>query len=239
MDVALKFLKEENPDIFVLQEVNNGHGENLPKNLRSIDILTSAFPKHEYFFAPEILLRYPEGKIDIGNVIFSKFPIQNQHTIFLNAPYGEYDPVPIGNDFSKHPKNLQMCKIDIGGEEMMIGNIHGLWELSGEDTIKRLKMSEQIIQEISNKEHVVLAGDFNVKQETQTIRNIEKYLKNIFKGQLKTSFNLKRKDLKKFPGYASAIVDMIFVSSDVKVLSHKCPDVDVSDHIPLVVELDV
>jgi endonuclease/exonuclease/phosphatase family metal-dependent hydrolase len=40
-------------------------------------------------------------------------------------------------------------------------------------------------------------------------------------------------------GYATAAVDMIFVSSSTKILKKECPDVEVSDHLPLVVELEI
>lgn len=238
-NAVLDFLKRENPDIFLLQEVNNGHDAQLPKHLRSIEVLIDAFPQYKSFFAPEILLRYPEGKIDIGNAIFSKYPIENEKTIFLNVPYGEYDPVPIGNDFSQHPKNMQICDIKVGDEVCTVGNLHGLWELSGTDTPERLNMSTLILQELANKENVILAGDFNVKPDTQTIKNIEHHFVNIFKNQLKSTFNLKRKNLEKFPGYASAAVDMVFTSPSIRVLSQSCPDVDVSDHRPLVIEFAI
>ena len=117
--------------------------------------------------------------------------------------------------------------------------MHGLWELSGGDTPERLKMSEIIVQEVGNKRKVILAGDFNLRPNIQTVQNIEKHLANVFKDQLRTTFNLKRKDLKKFPGYASTVVDMIFTSKDVSILSRGSPNVDVSDHMPLVVEFSV
>ncbi|MEK7458162.1 MAG: endonuclease/exonuclease/phosphatase family protein [Patescibacteria group bacterium] len=165
--------------------------------------------------------------------------MENRRTIFLNVPYGEYDPVPVGKDFSQHPKNMQCCEIYVGGTKLNVCNMHGLWELSGGDTPERLKMSEIIVQEVGNKRKVILAGDFNLRPNIQTVQNIEKHLANVFKDQLRTTFNLKRKDLKKFPGYASTVVDMIFTSKDVSILSRGSPNVDVSDHMPLVVEFSV
>ena len=97
-------------------------------------------------------------------------------------------------------------------------------------------MSQKIVNNLQGKEHVILAGDFNLQPNTQTISNIEKQLKNVFRGELKTTFNMKRKDN---PGYASAVVDMIFVSKHIKILKHYCPNVDVSDHLPLVCVFEV
>ena len=115
----------------------------------------------------------------------------------------------------------------------------GIWGLDGGDNSARFKMSDIIVEQIKDKEKVLLAGDFNLKPNTQTIKNIEKYLTNVFKDELKSSFNLSRKNLEKFPGYATAVVDMLFVSSDIKLLTHSCPQVDVSDHLPLICEFEV
>jgi len=65
---------------------------------------------------------------------------------------------------------------------------------------------------------------------------ISDHLTNIFGNELKTSFNMRRKDN---PGYATACVDMLFVSSDIKVMDKVCPDVDISDHLPLVATLRI
>ena len=233
------FLKAENADIIAFQEVNNGVDPKLPSNLRSIQVLSELLPDYHHFFAPEILLRYPEGKIDIGNAIFSRFPISNEETIFLNIPYGEYDPVPIGGDFSKHPKNMQCCAVNVDDTTLKVCNLHGIWGLDGTDNEDRLKMSDLIVDQIEGKGKVILAGDFNLKPNTQTIANIEKHLNNVFKDELKTTFNLTRKDLERFPGYATAVVDMIFTSQELAVINHYCPKVDVSDHLPLIIEVEV
>ena len=97
-------------------------------------------------------------------------------------------------------------------------------------------MSKIIRDQIKDKENVILAGDFNVRPDTKTIHNIEKVLKNVFKDELVTTFNMKRKTN---PGYATAVVDMIFISHNTAVVSHSCPPVDISDHLPLVCEFNI
>jgi endonuclease/exonuclease/phosphatase family metal-dependent hydrolase len=71
---------------------------------------------------------------------------------------------------------------------------------------------------------------------TQVVKNIEQHLVSVFKDELTTTFNMKQKSN---PGYATSVVDMMFVSADVKVADHECLQVDVSDHLPLIVTLDV
>jgi endonuclease/exonuclease/phosphatase family metal-dependent hydrolase len=98
-------------------------------------------------------------------------------------------------------------------------------------------MSEIIVNQIQDKSNVILGGDFNLLSTTQTVQNIERHLTSVFKKELPTTFNVKHKNLEKSPGYATSAVDMMFVSPDLKIVSKSCPDVDVSDHFPLVCEV--
>lgn len=238
-DNVLKFLEKENPDIVAFQEVMDGTDPSFDRNIRTIETLKAFLKDWHYHFAPEFLCIREIGKVEIGNAIFSRFPITNTTTSDFGIPYGEYDECPIGKDFSKHPKNIHCCEIDIKGKNYTVCNLHGIWGLDGVDNPERLKMSRIIVDQVKDKPRVLLTGDFNLKPNTQTIKNIENHLSNLFKDELDTSFNLSRKDLERFPGYATAVVDMMFASKDVKVVSHYCPQVDVSDHLPLVCQFEV
>ncbi len=44
---------------------------------------------------------------------------------------------------------------------------------------------------------------------------------------------------KKDPGYATSAVDVVYVSPEIKIISRDCPNVDISDHLPLVATLDI
>jgi len=235
----LQFLNEENPDIVAFQEVMDGKDKSLDRNIRTIEELKSFFTDWNYYFAPEFMLDDDGLKVEIGNAIFSKFPLMKTWSTDFGISYGKFDVNPPNGDFSTHPKNIQCCEVDIKGQIHTVCNLHGIWGLDGGDNSARLKMSEIIVQHIKDKDKVILSGDFNLKPNTQAIKNIEKYLTNVFKDELKSSFNLKRKNLEKFPGYATAVVDMLFVSSDINLSSHRCPQVDVSDHLPLVCEFEV
>ena len=101
---------------------------------------------------------------------------------------------------------------------------------------RRLQMGRIIAKEIQDKKTVILAGDFNLQPDTDTVKLITKHLTSVFGSSLISTFNMKRKTN---PGYATAAVDMVFVSTDIRVLSAKCPQVEISDHLPLVCELEL
>lgn len=237
-DKVIEFISLEKADIINLQEVYNGIDEKLAPNFRSLQIINKKFPEYEFYFSPELLLKRPEGKINIGNSIFSKFSIVKKQTIFFDIPYGEYDyqPPNINFDFSKQPKNMQWITITVDEKTVHIFNLHGIWGRDGEDNERRIRMSQKVVEAVKGKEYVILAGDFNTLENTRTISNIDKYLVNVFKGELTTTFNMKRKSDQ---GYATAVVDMVFVSPNIKVIKHYCQTVDISDHLPLVCVFEI
>jgi len=229
-DSVASFIKKEDPDILVLQEVYDGKNPKLEKRLRTMDAFKKELGFLNYTFAPAFLDTLPAGNIDNGNAIFSKFPITNEKVTFLDKPYGRFNSEDV-KDFGLIPPILQHGVIKPYDLKLNVFNIHGIWGLDGKDNKRRLKMSKIIVEQIKDKENVILAGDFNLQPKTKTIKNIEKYLVNVFKNELKTTFNMKHKNL---GGYATAVVDMIFVSRNIEIVDHYCPQVDISDHLPLV-----
>lgn len=236
-DNILSFFKKENPDILLLQEVYNGQGSSLPRNYRSIEVLTLQLPEFFYHFAPELLDHREEGIFEIGNAIFSRFPIIEDKTIFYDIPYdNQYVEAEKDGDFSKDPCNLQYVKIDHNGVFLNVFNTHGVWGFKGRDNERRFHMSDILVENIQNDENVILGGDFNTNPDTKSMQRLEKYLTNVFKGDLKSTFNMKHKTNL---GYATAVVDMIYIDKKMKILDKRCPDVNVSDHFPLVVTIAV
>ena len=229
------FLRAENADILTLQEVQNGQSDNLPKQLRSFNLLKDGLGYEYGYFAPCFLNDYLEYKTDRGNAILSHFPIKSRKAWFFDTEYGEFRE----GDAEKYPilpRTLQHTEIEVHDATLNVFNTQGVWDKDGLDNPRRLRMGEIIADKIKNMDNVILAGDFNMEANTKSIGKIAKYLKNVFEDELTTSFNMRRKtDL----GYATAVVDMVFVSPDIKVLNCKCPDVDISDHLPLVCTFEV
>ena len=229
------FLRQERPDVLAAQEVCESDDPTAPPNFRSSETLTRVLRHPHYSFSPAFRDLRPEGACENGNAVFSRFPIRETHAVFYDVPYNSARRET--NDSSDTPRNLQHAVIDVDGRTTVnVFNTQGVWGFDGEDNSRRLAMSETIVREITGKPRVILAGDFNVREGTQTIAAIERRLTNVFKGERRTSFNMQHKT---GGGFATAVVDFVFVSSDIRVLSHEAPDADVSDHQPLVCEFEV
>lgn len=239
LDKAINFIHKENPDIALFQEVFNGEEKNLDLKYQSYNILKQKLNLPHSAFEASFIDTSLSGRIPNGNVIFSRFPIENKKIIFFDVPFGEVnlEKSDMQNGGSQYlPMSMLRADIKIDDRDFSAYSVHGIWGFDGEDNDRRLAMSETIIEEIKDRQNVILAGDFNVKPDTKTIENIENHLQNVFKNELTSTFNMKHK---KLGGYATAVVDMIFASNNIKIVTHFMPDVDVSDHMPLVCELEI
>jgi endonuclease/exonuclease/phosphatase family metal-dependent hydrolase len=236
LDTAIDFIKLEKPDVLLLQEVYGQNADDSNDQFRTLEILQNTIPLPHSYFVPGLRHCHDKGKFYIGNAIFSRYPITHKSAIFFNDPYNDNFVVgPASNP--TYPHTLQYVVLDTPSGEVNAFNIHGTWDLDGDNySEQRKQMSQAIIQAVKDKPRVVLAGDTNAKPTNQAMRQVEQHLTSVFGDSLKTTFNMQRKDN---PGYATAAVDMMFISHDIKVAERSCPNVDVSDHLPLIVTLDI
>lgn len=237
MDQILEFLKFENADIVFLQEVFDGHDEALDKNYRTMDVLREIGMYSYTSFAPAFIESVDEQKIVQGQAILSKFPLKENETVFYDQPFGDRRD---GREWYAYtPRNLQRVIAHIGGRLVHLYNTQGIWGEDGNDSPRRTKMVRTILSSIEKDDTVILGGDLNLLPTTKAVKEIENTLESVFKTSLKTSFNLSRKNIIKDPGYATSAVDMLFVSRDIKIISARCPEVDISDHLPCIAELQL
>jgi endonuclease/exonuclease/phosphatase family metal-dependent hydrolase len=226
-DNIVTFIKGENPDLIALQEVYKGGQTFDPVNLKTIDALKEKLSYPYSAFSPTYFFTQNNKKIDAGNLLLSRYPLQPMETVFFDSRYEEFDRAT-RNDWNKTPMGMQHVIAHIQPKLVDVFNIHGIWETHGKDTAERLKMSEAIVNEINNKEHIILAGDFNVRPDTENnYRKSKKSLHNVFKGELTTSFNMKHKPQE--GGFKNSVVDMIFVSrSYCRFTQHHAPQMLIS-----------
>lgn len=234
LDEAIAWIKQEDPDVIAMQEVYDGKDPSWERRFRSMDVLREALGYPHAAFAPAFLERTAFGKVEQGNAVFSRFPMTESAPIFYDVPYGEREDKP--EYFERTPRNLQRVALDVNGIEMDIFNTQGVWGKDGRDNERRIEMGRVIAEAVRDAANVILAGDFNVNPDTESVSRIERELGNVFKDGLASTFNMKQKTN---PVFATAVVDMVFVSPTMTVVSKSCPNVNVSDHLPLLVTLEI
>jgi len=232
----IKFLRQEDADVVMLQEVHDSHDPGLKDRLRSMDVLKEKLGYPYQDFAEAHKLNLPEGKTPSGNAILSKYEITKRSvTPLFDAVQEEYEDIP--EHWAVFPRILEHAALDTPAGQINVFNIHGIWDLAGDNpSPQRRIMVDRTLEAIDGKPNVILAGDTNATTGNPLLRDIESRLTSVFGNELRSTFNMRRKDK---PGYATAAVDHMWVSPNIRILSKSCPDVDISDHLPLVVSAEL
>lgn len=238
-DAAIKFLKDENPDIAVFQEVYDGGSPSQEPRFRSMEVLHDALPDLKFSTFDGTIIDHGNGDLPWGNAVFSKFPIVGKNNVLFEGKVGDFDFVT-RNDFQNVTQGMCGATIEIDGKKLDVYSIHGVWGTHGHDTPERTKMGATIINVLKGVSPLIIAGDTNLYPDTQFVKDVCENLKltNIFGTELVTTFNMKYKDPEK-TGYATSPVDMVMASPELTVVSKEMPLVDVSDHFPLKVIFEV
>lgn len=235
LENALEFFRAEDPDIILLQEIYSTKLPDAPINYRLYEHLQEVLPEYNGAYGAAFTDITKIGNIESGNAIFSKFNITSTTNTFFDRPYKAFNE-QAQTSFENNPQTILEAKLDANGVEVNAYSVHGIWGFDGKDSDRRLQMAETIIQQIKGKKNVIMGGDFNLHPDTETVASIEKHVKSVFGNTLTRTFNL---EYKKEPGFKTAAVDMMFYSENIQVVSKDCPDIQVSDHLPLVVEFEI
>lgn len=237
-DEIIEFLREQDADVVLSQETYSTDDDSADRQYRSMQLMPGLLG-YEYsdFSAAFRDFDRTGGRGQRGNGIFSKYPLTAKETVFFDGEYSEtYRDTP--EQYADCPRNLQHVVVHLPDGDVDVFNIQGVWDLDGDNySAKRKRMAETVIAETKDLSKVIVAGDTNAKPTNQAIIDIEKHLKSVFTNdELATTFNMR---VKTNPGYGTAAVDMILISPSIEVIDKSCPDVDVSDHLPLVATLEV
>lgn len=233
-DNMIQFLRKENPDVLMLQEVFDSEHRGPEQRFRTTTELRTLLQYPHDTFAPTFTNTVEIGAVEEGLAIFSHFPITTTHHEYY---FGKHTlrTHDSPETYKVTPRMIQHATIDMNGSVFNIFNTHGVWGEHGEDTPERLAMGKYIANAVAGKPRTILGGDFNVSPSTQTIGYIEEKLSNVLKGMVSSTFNMKYKNN---PGYATAIADMLFASTDLTIVDKKVYPVDVSDHLPIMIEVE-
>lgn len=132
-----------------------------------------------------------------------------------------------------------ICWINVNDELLRVVNVHGV-PLPGDklDNEARLKQSKKIIDRLESENGpVIIGGDFNLEPLTESVEMFEKNgYKNLIKdNKVKTTRN--RLAWERFPDNPQYYADYVFINDKVKLKKFEVIENEVSDHLPLVIEI--
>ncbi len=252
-DPLMAFIKEQaaSTDVFCFQEMLSNPKEDGGEiacrgRVNVLQEIASRLPGFECVFAPmqddfDFSPAYP-GQTQMGNVIFYKktFSVTERGSFFIYNDLNTYN----GKDYETLGHNA--VYLVLGGSSVLtIVNLHGNSEpASKRDTPKRLEQSKKVLDFLRERlgEKIVM-GDFNLFPETESIKMFEdEGFHNLIKDyKITTTRGSHMRKL--FPEYEHGkygfqeFADYTFVSSGVAVRSFTVPDVPISDHLPMILEI--
>ena len=244
----INFIKQnsQDTDIFCFQEIYDTKSDvkqykniiraNLLKELKNI------LPTFQTFYFP-ILFGFDDEaeavdfQLNHGPAIFIKknIPLDSHKDYFI---YKDQSLKSLKKDFSNLATPLQYIGLNLNGKKFSIFNFHGTpypltHKLDSPNRLAQAKKAKHIIDSKSGAK--ILVGDFNLFPQTRSLRILGEGMQNLI---MKYHIERTRSNLNPFYGKPDfqKFADYTFVTSDVNVTSFQVPDVEISDHLPMILE---
>lgn len=228
----VRYIEKEQPDIICMQEVF-GADFSVPTPDRMFDILSrlkeASGLEHEYFsrrYSIDVI-----GKTaPYGNAILSRFPFVSTRVAQIENEIIEHMDTP---DEVRNIINVQIVTVNIDGEIWTIANHHGHHEYDPDGNDDSVAAMRRVADELQNVEGpLVLCGDLNVRPKSPAMRVFDNWLDDI------VVHSDARTTLARINVDRDIVCDHLLINDKVVVKSFKVDNVIISDHYPLVAELE-
>src|SRR3989344_2903483 len=240
LNSLLDFLKSEKPDIVSCQEVTAGE-VNLcqDKSANLFETIKNELGFDGVYHADLNFSDMPAARF--GNAVFSRFPILDKKVVVLKdfrpITYDELEGDTAYDIRPKIPRHLLDAVLDLGKLKIHAMSWHGAWTAPPVDTEETLRQSKLVASYISSLEEPFILGcDANNILGNETIGLINKAANNLMIGQniAQTTHPKVHKIVPR--GF---LVDFIFCSKDFQLKSLSAAQILVSDHLPVVANLEI
>jgi len=171
-----------------------------------------------------------------GNAVFSHFPIVDTHYVHINSP--KHNPI---NALEEGRAYIEVT-LDIEGKELTVGTTHLSFAPYFEINDHRKKEVDNLIEAIKNKKsNYIFGADLNAAPDSYTVKQFEKYFKNIGPDYDEKTFANKPFDYRgmfQVEGLEWRI-DHVFASNDIQSINSQIVKTKYSDHLPILVEIEL
>lgn len=248
----IDFIKDQaqTTDIFCFQEMlttssNVKQFKDVRVNL--LNELSNILPDFDYLFTTSISDFYIFGVQRVEELKKVDFDLKFGQVIFYHKSLSVldrgfkviYQADPDNWDFliSYFSINLQYLKVEINSKNYTFFNFHGApWPESKLDSPYRIDQSNKIRDFLTSiKGAKVLVGDFNLMPETKSITILDSVMRNLIKEYKIEKTRSKLNLVNGKPG-DQKYADFTFVTENVQVESFEVPDMEISDHLPMILQ---
>jgi len=239
LEDLLEFLINEDPDFISMQEVTT-YRFNLyrRKSSNMFNLIRRRLKMHGVYNGD---LKLKDNRRSLfGNAVFSKYKIIDSNVVVLKT----FKPVTIkeldgvdGAVRTQIDRHLLDALIDFDSQPIHVMSWHGAWTAPPQDTVETLRQAKKVADYIKSlKQPFILGCDANNVLESKTIGLINNVAINLMIGRdiVQTTHPKVHKIAPK--GF---LVDYVFTSIHFKLKSLMVPQMLVSDHLPVVAELEI
>ncbi|ODB95161.1 hypothetical protein A3197_17525 [Candidatus Thiodiazotropha endoloripes] len=171
-----------------------------------------------------------------ANGIFSKFPILGGNTIFLRHPH-----VKETIDWSREGRVYIDVDISIDGRILTVGTTHLSYThkfMGGDERIEEEICLKSILRDKTNS--YFFSGDLNSPENSEIVAHLRQQFRDCGPADNIKTWTTKPFDYQGFKEDAlNWRLDYAFVTNDINVLSSNVVQTDASDHLPIIIEIEV
>jgi endonuclease/exonuclease/phosphatase family metal-dependent hydrolase len=207
-------IRECDADIVGLQEVDN-------LNPRSRFVNQAKWLADELGMYCAYGVNLSIGPVQYGNAVLSKFPIEFYENI----------PLPTSGF---EPRGCLWTQIDVGGCQIAFLVTH--LGLSKDERARQINSIIEMLEKITVP--IILVGDWNNVPDSEEVSSVASVLKDVYAG---TDSNCEEEAATFAFGTRkpNVRIDYMFVSSEIVVMEVKTIETQVSDHLPVIAEVDI
>jgi endonuclease/exonuclease/phosphatase family metal-dependent hydrolase len=232
----LKVVEKINPDILCCQEVTIGSNFNKKKDVakfiaKKLNYNYNFSNSHKYEFPLT-----PKGESNYGgNAIFSRFPI------IKNSNFPIINPKDLPElKYERRTCAVSEIKID-ENKKIKVATAHASYNNGFIEDKEKINEAKKLVSFFKkNPKNLIFTGDLNLSPKTKSIRLIEKELKHCGPDYKNPTWTTKPFS---FMGFEETKLkwrlDYIFTSKDVKVINSKIIKTKYSDHLPILLEIEI
>jgi endonuclease/exonuclease/phosphatase family metal-dependent hydrolase len=235
LEKVLDFLQAEKPDVIQLQEVGTvGRGFKVEDTLNIFETVKQKLGMQGEF-RRMFWGNQGEGRYDMGVATLTNFPVAEVVDFYYERPVTQLELDAAVKDRYWLPRVLLGLKLKLADIPLWFFNTHFTITPNASVTERQLESVAQVRGYLNQYDDYVLTGDMNTPYKTTTYERLVEDLSDISKPQEPTLHPIIHT-----VGHLGYHVDyVLYKSKRVRCSKTRVPLVDGSDHLPVVVELEV
>jgi len=229
----VKFIKKTDADIVCCQELTVNFKEANPGIDVAAEIAKAC--NYNYYFHPQTIYGADGEQVQMGNGIFSKFPISSKVFKYVQRA----DPNVIS--YETEDRSYVEVVLDVNGKKLKVGTVHLSYSTAFAMTEKKLAEADKLYEAVQdNHEKFILTGDMNAKPDSPIIEKLEELFIHADPNTARPTWTTKPFSYQGFEANElNWRLDYIFATEDINALDNKILETNYSDHLPVLAEIQI